>query len=621
VEAPLRRRRARPAFLAAAALGALVVTAGAPFADETRGGEREALRLKTAERDLVELGRRLFFDPGLSSEGRFSCASCHDPEHGFGDPERRSTDDLGGTRRHSQALIDVRVEGEQHSDGEFESFADLVAFRITGEAPSGSAPGGYEAAMRRLLLRSDTPLHPDDIPTTAETDLGRGVFPMLGRPASLVVQERDGAARLRTGKRYEQALRKMGGSGRLDVPLATRALKAYAGTLRSGRSAYDSHRSGDRAAMSESARRGLEVFLGQGRCVQCHAVNEEDGWIPFRDGKYHNTGVAWLQRKGDDRLRRFLEGVGGRQLVLEFDDSPSELGRSGVTNNSSDIRAFKTPTLRDVARHPPYFHDGSHATLEAVVRHYAGGGGTDPERDERVRGIRLDPGQVRDVVAFLEALSSDERPGVADVRWRARAQRTRLKFVDADDRPMEGLEVLPVPAGDVVPGAKDVDLPERLTTDAKGEIAYAVPARTHVRLRLPLDLVPLGGDLVPDTCQEAVVRLPVRGRVRVVFELRDAVLEAPDVLRAYERTGERQGISAPTRSDRVLPVLVEPWPLHRVGLTQAGTTRVALYEAWMYAHAESEPLLVRLPGQTAPMTIRLALHETPRLTATAQGGP
>src|SRR6187455_2045664 len=68
---------------------------------------------------LVELGRRLFFDPAVSRRGMRSCADCHDPDHGYTDVEPLSRDDRGPTPRRSQTLIDV-ADGEWfHWHGEF----------------------------------------------------------------------------------------------------------------------------------------------------------------------------------------------------------------------------------------------------------------------------------------------------------------------------------------------------------------------------------------------------------------------------------------------------------------------------------------------------------------------
>ena len=72
--------------------------------------------------------------------------------------------------------------------------------------------------------------------------------------------------------------------------------------------------------------------------------------------------------------------------------------------------AFKTPSLREVAQTAPYMHDGSLATLEAVIGHYAGGFVTRPSLATNLnRDLRLSPAERADLVAFLRTLSSGQR--------------------------------------------------------------------------------------------------------------------------------------------------------------------------------------------------------------------
>ena len=75
-------------------------------------------------------------------------------------------------------------------------------------------------------------------------------------------------------------------------------------------------------------------------------------------------------------------------------------------------------------------HDGSMKDLARVVRYYAAGGSGDPAQDRRIRGFEASEEDVRDLVAFLESLSGEVRPGLAPTLWRPRAERTRLSFVD-----------------------------------------------------------------------------------------------------------------------------------------------------------------------------------------------
>ncbi|MCA9694541.1 MAG: c-type cytochrome [Myxococcales bacterium] len=155
------------------------------------------------------------------------------------------------------------------------------------------------------------------------------------------------------------------------------AISAYERTLLCGDTAYDA------STMDEAAQRGWETFRDRG-CRTCH---EGDN---FSDGKYHNVGVG-VPTKGDG----------------------PDLGRGKVSSNAEDNHKFRTPTLRNVAKTAPYFHDGSVATLEEAVRYMAGGGNRKaPGLDPNLQDLKLDDAQIKDLVAFLEALSC---PGSLEV--------------------------------------------------------------------------------------------------------------------------------------------------------------------------------------------------------------
>lgn len=160
------------------------------------------------------------------------------------------------------------------------------------------------------------------------------------------------------------------------------ALASYVRTLLSGHSPYDRHLSGDRDALAPQARQGLEIFRGKGNCIACHLGPN------LTDEGFHNTGVAVRQ---------------GRLV---------DLGRSTVTGNEQDRGAFKTPTLREAARRPPYMHDGSLETLEEVVEFYDRGGNPNPYLDAEIVPLKLTDDEKRALVAFLHSLNGTIREGL-----------------------------------------------------------------------------------------------------------------------------------------------------------------------------------------------------------------
>lgn len=162
-----------------------------------------------------------------------------------------------------------------------------------------------------------------------------------------------------------------------------RALAAFVASLKSVGSDFDRYREGNRDALSEPATRGMTMFFGRGRCGSCHIGPD------LRDGEFHNTGIP-----GEDRGRAVFDRVG------EFQTRPYPFFQMQ--------KAFKTPSLRNVALTAPYFHDGSEPTLEDVVRFY-NQGGKDPNAPglaSDVRHLGLSDSEVDDLVAFLQALTS-----------------------------------------------------------------------------------------------------------------------------------------------------------------------------------------------------------------------
>ena len=144
-----------------------------------------------------------------------------------------------------------------------------------------------------------------------------------------------------------------------------RALATFLRSLLSGPSELDRFLAGDASVLSPAALRGFALFRGKSRCISCH-------WEPnFTDERFHNTGIA------------------ARQPVFDR-------GRGGG--------AFKTPTLHEVSRRPPYMHDGSIPTLEKVIEFYNGGGEPNPQLDAAVRRLNLTGEEKADLLAFLKSL-------------------------------------------------------------------------------------------------------------------------------------------------------------------------------------------------------------------------
>jgi len=156
-----------------------------------------------------------------------------------------------------------------------------------------------------------------------------------------------------------------------------KAIASFQRTVLSGNSPADRFDlGGDEKAISPEAQKGLELFRGKARCTRCHSG------FNFTDEKFHNLGIGW-------------------------DTNTVDLGRYMVTNNPADIGAFKTPTLREIARSAPYMHDGRFKTLEEVVNFYNRGGVKNPHQDELIIPLELTDQEKHDLVEFLRTLNGE----------------------------------------------------------------------------------------------------------------------------------------------------------------------------------------------------------------------
>ena len=161
-----------------------------------------------------------------------------------------------------------------------------------------------------------------------------------------------------------------------------KAIAAFERTILSGDAPFDRFKAGDKSALSEAAQRGRALFFGKAQCSSCHTGHS------FSDFSFHNIGVGMEKEKPD-------------------------LGRYEVSKQIGDKGAFKTPTLREIARTGPYMHDGRFATLEEVVDYYNKGGFANPQLDEGIFPLNLKPEEKADLITFLkEGLSSESYPDV-----------------------------------------------------------------------------------------------------------------------------------------------------------------------------------------------------------------
>jgi cytochrome c peroxidase len=321
--------------------------------------------------EKVKLGDKLFHDKRFSSTGEVSCATCHDREKGFADglPVSEGINKLKGTRN-APTVINAAYLHTQFWDGREPTLEAQSAGPFIN--PVEMALPNHEPILK--IVRTD----PEYV------DLFKKAFAKTGNQITM--------------KEVEQAI------------------ASFERTLIAGNSPFDRYfYGGDKNAMSPAAIRGLDVFINQGRCVSCHVIEQTQAL--FTDNRFHMIGASAQQMPKDlDELAAAVEDVKkkGTDIAVLSNEKTSSLGRFAVTRDLTDIGAFKTPTLRNIALTAPYLHDGSLKTLEEVVQFYNNGGRvkeTDPVPELLSGGIRplnLSKEQQADLVEFLKALTSEE---------------------------------------------------------------------------------------------------------------------------------------------------------------------------------------------------------------------
>lgn len=313
----------------------------------------------------VALGRQLFFDRRLSANGTLSCAMCHVPEQGFTVNEARTSVGMNGVslRRNAPTLLNVAFVERLFHDGRAASLE--------------------EQALQPLV-------HPDE---------------MANASIAAVI------ARVNAMSDYRRPLRAAFGSGRATPMRLARALAAYQRTLIAAGSPFDRwFYGGDAAALDALAPRGFAIFRERG-CADCHTVGARHAL--FSDGGFHNVGVRARSESLNAQPVDVLLAPGMATQVtpetlriIGVADAPDR-GRHEVTGRAADLRAYRTPSLRNVTLTAPYMHDGSLATLDEVLDHYVRGGWpADPAQDPRIRPIVLDAQERRALLAFLASLTS-----------------------------------------------------------------------------------------------------------------------------------------------------------------------------------------------------------------------
>jgi len=191
---------------------------------------------------------------------------------------------------------------------------------------------------------------------------------------------------------YKTGFQKAFGAPASEANIA-QALASFVRTIISDGSAWDRYEKGDKAAVSEDVVKGFDVFSNtdKANCTLCH--------LPplYTDTLFHNVGV------GFDKPNPDL----GRGKILA--DAAAASG--GNADEAKKLNgAFKTPTMRSVTEHPPYFHNGQAATLEEAVDFLLKGGNKNPNLDEKLKPRKITAQERTQLLAFIKSLTPEQKP-------------------------------------------------------------------------------------------------------------------------------------------------------------------------------------------------------------------
>jgi len=324
--------------------------------------------------EKVALGKKLFEDKRFSTTGEVACATCHDAKKAFTDSPLSTSEGiekLTGTRN-APTVVNAAYFDKQFWDGRSPSLEDQALHPFVNPVEMGLK--NHDPILK--IVRSD----PDYV---------KGFEAVFGKKGKAVTMTE-----------------------------VTKAIAAFERTQLAGNSPFDRfYFGGDKDALTEAQKRGFELFVNKGRCVSCHVIEQTQA--VFTDNRFHNIGVGInaIQNDVPDLATKYIDAkIKAAEVDVKVltDKRSSELGRFAVTTGFDDLGSFKTPTLRNVAVTAPYMHDGSLKTLEDVMKHYNNGGVTnegDPVNDFLSGGIRplnLTDAEIKDLVAFMEALTSPE---------------------------------------------------------------------------------------------------------------------------------------------------------------------------------------------------------------------
>jgi len=375
------------------------------------------------------LGHKMFFETAFSSEikvegpsgpvgetGLVGCVTCHDPEAYFADPRPTGGMSHGTdyTLRNTPSLVNSAYYNWFNWGGRRDSLSSQGATTLETDTNAASSRllvahvvyTKYKDEYEAIFGPLDPALDP------AAPDAAR--FPATGAPKASA-DAPDGPWELMPAEDRLAVNWIMANIGR--------TYEAYGRKLVSGSSPFGRYIQDQKTPdFSAAARRGLALFIGKAACNECH-----NGPV-LSDNKFHNLGVPQVfdehtplvdEGRFED-VPRMIRNAFNAAGVYSADPEAGAAKLDALDPEDESTKGqFRTPSLLNVAKTAPYFHNGSASTLEDVIWHYDMGGGEPGrfagEMDPKMQQLRLSDAEIRDLIAFLTSLTGEPVPE----EWRA----------------------------------------------------------------------------------------------------------------------------------------------------------------------------------------------------------
>ena len=329
--------------------------------------------------DKIQLGKKIFFDKGLSNPIGQSCSSCHNPEAGFSDLSHNiisegAIDGLYGNRN-APTISYAMFSPPLYYD-------NVDSTYVGGFFLDGRVNTMQEQATKPFFNKLE--MNIDNVSMLISKIRGASYFALYKEVYGEITDE-------------DKALKNI-----------TDALVAYeqSSEVNPFSSKFDYYLKGQ-ANLTAQETRGMKIFTDttKGKCAKCHLIDpdEETGKVLFTDFTYDNIGLPKNINNPHYTIPSNFNPVGYSYI---------DYGLGAVLNNSSCNGQFKVPTLRNIAITAPYFHNGLFNTLEETVRFYNSRDSlyTNPEVPATVNKtelgkLKLTIQEEKDLVAFLKTLT------------------------------------------------------------------------------------------------------------------------------------------------------------------------------------------------------------------------